>query len=355
MAELPAKKPTSSTLKPFEIGQDGLLKTALDDPVVLSDGIWEELRIFLVVAKLGSLQKASSRLGISKATISRHVKRLQDMMKVQLVISGKTGSKLTPDGISLAKSLSDLDHRVFSIVSNYRTNNREVEGTVRVSVTEGLAGVFLASKLSQFYDQWHKISVHLKTPINVASLKENRADIMIGFEPVNSSEISCEPLGFLHLIPIASEKYLKKYGVPSFENAENHIFVDSQFYQAKTGMWSDWQKLIVKGRVAADCDSSLSYASAILGGLGIGLLGNYTLADDTLKPVLLDIHVKVPMYLLGLTERLNARPVQIVRDWVGQQFSPKNKWFAPRLHLRPDAPTQFLDTMRVLLGERENS
>ncbi len=135
-------------VKPFEIGQDGLLKSTLDDPVILSGGFWDELRVFLAVAKLGSFAKAGELLGMGTATVSRHVKRLQDQLRVQLIIAGRTGTKLTADGASLARALSDLDHKVFSIASNFRTNNREVEGTVRVSVTEGLAGVFLASKLA---------------------------------------------------------------------------------------------------------------------------------------------------------------------------------------------------------------
>jgi DNA-binding transcriptional LysR family regulator len=338
-------------MKPFEIGQDGLLKTALDDPVILSGGFWEELRVFLVVAKLGSFAKAGVYLCMSTATVSRHVRRLQDQLRAQLIISGRTGSRLTPDGASLARALSDLDYKVFSIASNFRSNNRKVEGTVRVSVTEGLAGVFLASKLAAFHAQWPGISIHLKTPINVTSLRENRADIMIGFEPISALDISCLPLGYLHLIPIVSEQYIRSAGIPTITNLSQHVFVDSQFYQAKTGMWKGWQELMSQGRVAAECDSSLSYASSVIGGLGIGLLGNYTLSDSSLRHLTLGVHVSVPMYLLGLVERLEARPVRVVMDWLSETFGQENPWFASELNLQPDAPTPFLSVMRALLGE----
>jgi DNA-binding transcriptional LysR family regulator len=342
-------------MKPFEIGQDGLLKTALDDPVILSGAFWEELRVFLAVAKLGSFAKAGEILGMSTATVSRHVKRLQDLLKAQLIMSGRTGSKLTPDGASLARALSELDHRVFSIASSFRTNDRAVEGVVRVSVTEGLAGVFLASKLAAFNAIWPGICIHLKTPINVTSLRENRADMMIGFERVDASDISCTPLGRLHLIPIASQQYLEHQGMPRLEDLGHHVFVDSQFYQARTGMWTGWQRLMAQGRIAANCDSSLSYASAIMGGLGIGLLGNYTLSDSSLRHVKLGVHVSVPLFLLGLTGRFETRPVRIVSDWLAEIFGPHNPWFAEELNLTPDKPTPFLPVMRALLGEPPGS
>jgi DNA-binding transcriptional LysR family regulator len=340
-------------MKPFEVGQDGLLKSALDDPVILSGGFWEELRVFLAVAKLGSFAKAGEYLGLSTPTVSRHVKRLQDQLRCQLVVSGRSGTTLTLDGASLATALSDLDHKVFSIASNFRSANSEVEGVVRVSVTEGLAGVFLASQLATFHDQWPGIHIHLKTPINVRSLRDNRADIMVGFEPAEATDIHCSAVGHLHLVPIASERYLRRKGMPTLGNLSEHIFVDSQFYQARTGMWGNWQDMIAQGRVAANCDSSLSYASSIIGGLGIGLLGNYTLSDQSLRHVGLGIHVSVPMYLLGLAERLEARPVRIVMNWLAETFGPANPWFSPVLNLRPDAPTEFLPVMRALLGETQ--
>jgi DNA-binding transcriptional LysR family regulator len=340
--------------KPFEIGQDGLLKTALDDPVVLSGGSWDELRLFLAVAKLGSFARAGDYLGLSTATIARQVKRLQDRLRTQLIVPGRTGSRLTEDGAALAKALADLDHKLFSIASNLRADNKHVEGVVRVSVTEGLAGVFLASKLAEFHSKWPGIAIHLKTPINVTSLRENRADLMVGFEPVQASDISSRPLGFLHLIPIASESYLKSRGMPVEDNLPHHIFVDSQFYQAKTGMWADWHRVIGQGQVAANCDSSLSYASAVLGGLGIGLLGNYTLSTNTLRHVGLGIHVRVPLFLQGLAERLEARPVQVVTRWLMQTFGTENPWFSEELNLRPENPTQFLAVMGALLGASTN-
>jgi DNA-binding transcriptional LysR family regulator len=337
-------------MKPFEIGQTGLLKTVLDDPVILSGRFWDELRVFLAVAKLGSFAKAGTYLGLSTATVSRHVRRLQDQLRSQLIISGRTGSKLTPDGSSLAKALAELDHKVFSIANNFRTNTRQVEGTVRISATEGLAGVFIAAKLADFYRSYPGVTIHLKTPINVTSLRENRADIMIGFEKITASDIKCIPIGFLHLIPIASQKYLRAHGRPTATTVEQHIFVDSQYYQAKTGMWAHWQEVTARGRVAADCDSSLAHAMAVIGGLGIGLLGNYVLSDEMLQPVDLDIHVAVPMYLIGLVERMDARPVRVVMDWLTETFGPTNPWFADDLNLRADEPTAFLTAMRALQG-----
>ncbi len=318
---------------------------------MLSGAFWEELRVFLAVAKLGSFSKAGARLGVSTPTVTRQVRRLQDMLSSQLVVTNRNGTKLTPDGASLARALAELDHKIFSIASNFRVNRTEIEGVIRVSVTEGLAGVFVASSLARFNSTWPGISIHLKTPINVSSLLDNRVDIMIGFEVPKDREIRALPLGFLHLVPVASQSYIARHGQPALENIHTHKFVDSQFYAAQTGMWDAWQQLTSRGHTAAHCDSSLSYGMAVIGGLGIGLLGNYTLTDSTLHALDLGIHVRVPIYLLGLIERLEARPVKVVIDWLAETFGPANPWFAEELTLSLVPDTPFVEAMHALRGE----
>ncbi len=338
-------------MKPFELSQNGLQRTALDDPVILSGGYWEELRVFLAVAKLGSFQRAAHHLGLSTPTVNRQVRRLQDILGAQLVVTSRTGANLTSDGVTLARGLAELDHKVFSIANNFRTSRNDVEGVVRISVTEGLAGVFVASSLAGFNALWPGISVHLKTPINVSSLVENSVDVMIGFQESKDSGIRSMPLGYLHLIPIASVDYLERRGEPSRHNLAGHVFVDSQFYAAQTGLWEPWQTLTAQGRTVAHCDSSLSYGMAVIGGLGIGLLGNYTLSDPTLKVLDLNVHVRVPIYLLGLAERFDARPVKVVIEWLARIFGPANPWFAPELNLKQVPETPFVETMHALRGE----
>jgi DNA-binding transcriptional LysR family regulator len=338
--------------RPFESSQGGLLKTALDDPSLLTGGFWEELRVFLAVAKAGSFAKASDMLGLSVPTVSRGVRRLQDQLQTQLVSVSRVGAALTPDGVELAKALSELDYRLFQIASGFRSRTRDIQGMVRISVTEGLAGVFVASHLTRFQHRYPSIAIHLRTPINVSDLRENQADVMVAFSPDQPDDIAVRPLGFLHLIPMAAQGYIDRHGIPDLTNLAQHHFVDSQFYAAKTGMWDGWHSLVRKGRVAAVCDSSLAYGMSVVSGLGIGLLGNYVLADPTVRTLDLGVHIKVPMYMIGLAERLEARPVRAILELLYEILGPTNPWFAESLTLVPSHGMSFVQTVSALRGEQ---
>lgn len=312
---------------PFDEEQQSLNKSPLDEETLLSGQFWGELRVFLAVAKSKSFNRAAEMTNTSQPTVSRQVKRLQDVVGSQLFISTPRGVKLTKKGEALAQALSRLDHTLHSITSDLKSENDEAEGVVRVSITDGLNALFAAPALVNFSAQYPKIQVHLKSPLNHIDLRENQTDVMIGFTPSVSSDIQFRKLGQLHFIPVVSKDYIRQYGLPTANNLEQHLFIQSEYYLAKTGMWDDWQRAVSRGRVAHHCDNSFAYGMLLKAGLGIGLVGSYSMMEPSAVPLEIGLRISVPLFLLALTERLNARPVRLTFDWLGDVFGPNNPWF----------------------------
>lgn len=319
-------------MHPFDEDQQSFNKSSLDDETLLSGQFWGELRVFLAVAKTKSFNRAAELVGTSQPTVSRQVKRLQDVVGSQLFVSTARGVKLTRKGEELAKALSRLDHTLYSITSDLRAESREAEGIVRVSITDGLNALFAAPALRQFSAQYPKIQLHLRSPINVTNLRENQTDMMVGPNPVGSSEIQFKRLGYLHFIPVVTKDYIAKHGLPTRDNLEQHLFVQSEFYLARTGLWDGWQQAVARGRISHYCDNSLAYGMTVKSGLGIGILGSYVLIEPCFVPLEIGLHTPVPFFLTALTERLNARPVRLVFDWLSRIFGD-NPWFAEEFSL----------------------
>src|ERR1044071_2702325 len=151
--------PLGKAMKAFD-------KSPLDDETLLSGQYWGELRVFLAVAKTKSFNRAATITNTSQPRVSRQVKRLQDVVGSQLFVSTARGVKLTQKGEALAKALSRLDHTLYSITSDLKAETREAEGTVRVSLTDGLNALFAVPALERFSAQYPKIQLHLKSPLN---------------------------------------------------------------------------------------------------------------------------------------------------------------------------------------------
>ncbi len=324
---------------PFDKEQQ-INKSPLDEETLLSGHFWGELRVFLAVAKTKSFNRAAEITNTSQPTVSRQVKRLQDAVGSQLFVSTPRGIKLTHKGEALAQALSRLDHTLFSITSDLKAETREAEGTVRVTLTDGLNALFAAPALWQFTAQYPKIQLQLKNPINHIDLRDNQTDIMIGFVPSVSADIQFRKLGQIHFIPFASKDYIRQHGLPTASNLEHHRFVQSEYYMARTGLWDSWQQAVARGKIAHFCENSIAYGMLTKTGHGIGLHGSFLAIDPCYVPVEIGVRISVPLFLLALTERLNARPVRLVFDWLGDLFGPNNPWFNDELKLS-NPPSQY--------------
>jgi DNA-binding transcriptional LysR family regulator len=325
----------------FDEEQQAFNGSPLDDENLLSGQFWGELRVFLAVAKTKSFNRAAEITNTSQPRVSRQVKRLQDLVGSQLFIATARGVKLTQRGEALAQALCRLDHTLHSITSDLRAETSEAEGTVSVSITDGLNAFFAAPSLEQFSIQYPKIRLHLKSPINILSLRENQADMMIGYSPAESSGIRFQRLGQLHFIPVAVKDYIRKYGLPTRDNLEQHRFLQSEYYLARTGLWDGWHRVVARGRIAHYCDNSFAYGMLVKAGQGIGLLPSYTLVEPSAVPLEFDLRIPVPIYLIALTDRLNSRPVRLVFDWLSDVFGSNNPWFADEFRL--DNPPSIYD------------
>jgi DNA-binding transcriptional LysR family regulator len=317
----------------FDEKQQAFNGSPLDDENLLSGQFWGELRVFLAVAKTKSFNRAAEITNTSQPTVSRQVKRLQDVVGSQLFIATARGVKLTQKGEALAQALCRLDHTLYSITSDLKAETSEAEGTVRISITDGMSALFAAPALGQFSARYPKIQIHLKRPINIMNLRENQTDIMIGFSPAESPDIRFRKLGQLHFVPVAVKDYIRKRGLPTRNNLEEHLFLQSEYYLARTGLWEGWQQAVARGRIAHYCDNSFAYGMLVKAGQGIGLLGSYTLVEPCFVPLEIDLRISVPLYLIALTDRLNARPVRLAFDWLSEVFGSNNPWFSDEFRL----------------------
>ena len=89
-------------------------------------------------------------------------------------------------------------------------------------------------------------------------------------------------------------------------------------------------------------------------GHGIGLLGSYTLVEPCMVPLEIGVRISVPLFLVALSERLNARPVRLVFDWLSEVFGSNNPWFSDEFKLN-NPPSEYDAGFRKMFNLEENA
>src|SRR5258708_19718854 len=74
---------------------------------------WDNIRIFLSVARAGQFSAAASQLGIDNGTVGRRINALEKSLGVRLFDRQTTGSVLTTAGDRLYKAAEEVELQLF--------------------------------------------------------------------------------------------------------------------------------------------------------------------------------------------------------------------------------------------------
>lgn len=327
MSEPPLKE-----LDPYSKETSSTHGKAIDYEMLMSGPYWAELRTFLGLAKAKSINKASRTLGVSKSTISRQFHRLQDLHGGSLAVLSKQGFALTDEGTRLVRTLLAFDQTLSTLRSDAARDPHDVAGQVRLSLTDGLGILFVVPGLRSFRREYPRISIRLRSPRNMTSLRENQTDIMLGFTPQIGPDLTSRRLGTLHLVPMVSEGYVRARGMPHRDNLAEHDFIDTERYSSRGGPWDDWQALVSCGHMVHEAETIVSYTMMVKAGLGIGLIASCNVIDPCFVPLDIGSEVSLPIYVTALADRLGSKPARAVLNFLVDLFSPANPWFAPELN-----------------------
>lgn len=139
---------------------------------------WGDLRVFLTLARAGSLTAAARQLAVSHPTVARRVKtleraigaRLFDRLPDRFVLT-TAGEELLGDAQAMEQAAESIDRRSPGLTDTVR-------GTVRLSAGEAMTA-FLARHLPTLRRRLEGIEFELAESHMLANLSRREADLLI--------------------------------------------------------------------------------------------------------------------------------------------------------------------------------
>lgn len=137
---------------------------------------WDDLRLFLDVARLGGLTPATKTTGLSAATLGRRVAALEHAMGEALFVRSQSGYALTGRGEALLERAEEVEAAMSAL-------NRWREGTGGERVVRISAGAwnsdFLASHINTLWQVGDRFRVEFATAYEKVDIGRRAADIGI--------------------------------------------------------------------------------------------------------------------------------------------------------------------------------
>jgi len=120
------------------------------------------LKYFVVVARTGSIHKASAELHIATSALSRQIKKLEEELDVSLFDRLSSGLRLTPAGEQVLRHASSTLHAFDQLRGALGAMQGKQVGRVRIMCLDSLMVSFLPEQLAQFHHCHPDVSFHVQ-------------------------------------------------------------------------------------------------------------------------------------------------------------------------------------------------
>jgi DNA-binding transcriptional LysR family regulator len=144
-----------------------------------ADQRWDDVRVFLAIARERSLGQAGRRLQLDTSTVSRRLSALEETLGAKLFERTRQGLIATPTAEQMLPAAEEIEASHARLQRAASALETLPEGKVRVSVPPGMADTFIAPALGRLRARHPRISLELETSIRAVDLTRHEADLAL--------------------------------------------------------------------------------------------------------------------------------------------------------------------------------
>lgn len=237
---------------------------------------WDDVRIFLAVARAGQILGAARRLGINHATVSRRIAALEASLKTRLFRRTTSGSELTEAGERFLGVAERIEADMIAARAEIAGDGDEISGTVRIGAPDGFGVAFLAPRLGALTARHPDLAVQLVPVPRSFSLSRREADIAITVERPTEGRLVAAKLVDYTLGLYASREYAEQNGLPATpRDLTAHRLVGYVADLAISASLDYAAEFAPAWNARFQISSALGQTEAVRAGAGIGILHTF--------------------------------------------------------------------------------
>jgi len=170
---------------------------------------WDDLRIYLAVARTESLSAAGKILRVDPATVGRRIARLEEMLGSPLFGKSPQGYALTDAGQRLLAHAERAEQAMGAAVAELQGQTGTLAGQIRIGAPDGCANFLLPQVCAAIMADNPDLDVQIVALPRVFNLSKREADMAIGVSPPNAGRLSVQKITDYRLHLAASRAYLR--------------------------------------------------------------------------------------------------------------------------------------------------
>ncbi len=174
----------------------------------------EHLKLFVRIAATNNISQAGKELGLSAATSSSHINKLEDNLGVKLIYRTTRQVSLTEEGQAFLPHATEVLETVATAKAAIGSGEKQPQGTLRVTASASFGRMHLIPGLKSFIAAYPQVKIDLRLSDSIVDMVEGGFDIAIRNAPLNDSNLIASKLAKDKRIICASPEYLSTHGEP---------------------------------------------------------------------------------------------------------------------------------------------
>ena len=155
---------------------------------------WDDLRIFLAVARSESLSGAGRGLRLDAATVGRRIARLEEALGHPLFLRSAQGYRLTEAGGRLLPHAEAAERAMAAAAEDMAGAGAGLTGQIRLGAPDGCANYLLPQVTAAICDANPGLEVQIVALPRVFNLSKREADMAVAVSPPEAGRLTVQKL-----------------------------------------------------------------------------------------------------------------------------------------------------------------
>ncbi|MFM0721319.1 LysR family transcriptional regulator [Paraburkholderia strydomiana] len=229
---------------------------------------WSDLKIFLAIARAGTLGAAARSLGQSQPTMGRRLRALETAVGHRLFQRTADGFVMTDEGNAVLEHAERIEEEALAFQRRLTGSDAQLEGMLRLSSSDWFGTYMLAPALAEFSERHPKVCVELLSDGRLYSLPRREADIAFRIKPFEEPEVVSR-----RLLTISYALYARADAAIDLAAGGAGLRVvtmDTAFAEMPDALWL--KRVLPEAQIAMRSNSRLVQAEFCRQGSGLAVL-----------------------------------------------------------------------------------
>jgi DNA-binding transcriptional LysR family regulator len=150
---------------------------------------WSDLRVFLAIAREGTLGAAARKLGQTQPTMGRRLQALEQAVGHKLFQRTRAGFVLTDEGAALLNHVERMEDEALAFQRQLTGQEKQLDGMLRITSSDWFAEYLLTPVIADFSMQHPRVVIELLSDSRFFSLSRREADLAFRITPFDEPDI----------------------------------------------------------------------------------------------------------------------------------------------------------------------